>query len=99
MGVSVIFDSGTIRIALKKLRNKNLEDISMLELYAAGIIVHLSMLALVSLLPGHFVIESLLKIGVPVIIIYAVGTALLGKLMSARISRDRIEESLRLTCS
>jgi len=95
MGLSVITASGIIGIAWRHLRRRGLEDISLKELYAFGIVVHGVMLALMTLLPGRHVVETLFRIGVPVMIIYPVGTALLGKLMSGRHERKRAAEALR----
>jgi PAS domain S-box-containing protein len=95
MGLSVIAVSGLIGIGWRRLSRSGPEDISLKELYAFGIVVHGAMLALMSLLPGRVVTETLVRIGVPVMIIYPVGTALLGRLMSGRHVRNRAAEALR----
>jgi two-component system, cell cycle sensor histidine kinase and response regulator CckA len=94
MGISVILASGLVGIAWRRWRHDALADVSLLELYGFGITVHVVMLSLMALLPGTLVIESLLRIGVPVMVIYPVATALLGKLMVSRHRHLRAEEAL-----
>ena len=96
MGLSVIIASGGIGMVWHRLRSKDTAgDTSLFELYAFGIVVHVVMLALMALLPGALVAETLFRIGLPVMVIYPVGTALLGKLMAGRHKRDRTAEVLR----
>lgn len=95
MGVSVILASGVIGIFWRKKRSSMLADMSLLELYVFGVVVHGVMLSLMFLLPGRVVLESLVKIGIPVMLVYPVATALLGKLMVSRHGHLRAEEALR----
>jgi len=95
MGLSVIIASGGIGMVWRRLRSKDTGDISLFELYAFGIVVHVVMLALMALLPGALVAETLFRIGLPVMVIYPVGTALLGKLMAGRHKREQTAEALR----
>lgn len=95
MGVSVIVASGGIGMLWRRLRSKVRTDYSMLELYTFGIVVHLVMMSLMTLLPGALVVETLFRIGLPVMAIYPVGTVLLGKLMAGRNQRRRTAEVLR----
>lgn len=94
MGVSVIIASGCIGILWHRKRKKELSEVSLPELYLFGIVVHLAMLALMLLLPGPVIVETLNRIGPPVIIIYPVATALLGMLMVSRHRRMRAENAL-----
>jgi PAS domain S-box-containing protein len=95
MGLSVIAASGCIGMAWRRLRSKAPADFSLFELYSFGIVVHLVMLALMVLLPGPLVADTFVRIGLPVMAIYPVGTALLGKLMAGREERRRTAETLR----
>jgi PAS domain S-box-containing protein len=95
MGISVILASGSIGICWRRLRKSGLEDISFRELLLFGMAVHLVMLGLMWLLPGPLVIETIMNIGLPVMLIYPAGTALVGKLMSGRHARKRTEDALR----
>jgi PAS domain S-box-containing protein len=94
MGVSVILASGIIGILWRK-KHASLADISFLELYLFGVVVHLAMLFLMLLLPGSMIADTMARIGLPVMIIYPAGTAFLGKLMSSRHRNIRAEEALR----
>jgi len=95
MGVAVILASGFIGIAWRGLRRKGPWEISFRELFLFGVAVHVVMLGLMALLPGPLVAETIVRIGVPVMLIYPAGTALLGKLMAGRYQRKRTEEALR----
>jgi PAS domain S-box-containing protein len=81
MGISVIITSGTIGILWKRLRPKWKEGNYRLELLIMGILVHVTMLAETFLLPWDTLVETLRAIALPLIIIYAPGTMLLGLLM------------------
>ena len=103
-GVMVILASGGIGIAWRRLRRRGLEDFSLREAYLLGIVVHVVMLALMLTLPWAVAVDVLGAIGVPVIVIYPVATALLAALMVSRLRRERVvdtlhenEERLRLT--
>lgn len=95
MGVSVILASGTIGMVWKYRNPRDLAELSFSELYGFGVVVHFVMLALMALLPGAVVMESLIKIGIPVMVMYPVATALLGKLMVSRHRQVRSEDALR----
>jgi PAS domain S-box-containing protein len=95
MGISVIMASGIIGILWRKKSRTEPADTSFLALYVFGAVVSLAMLFLMLLLPGPVILETMIKIGVPVMIIYPVGTALLGSLIASRHRHIRAEESLR----
>lgn len=94
MGVSVILASGVTGILWNR-RCKNLAGISLGELYLFGLAVHVVMIALMFLLPGYLAADAMMRIGPAVLLVYPVGTVLLGKMMSFRHRRVRAEESLR----
>ncbi len=95
MGVCAIVASGAIGMAWKHLRPKNLENITLSELYVFGIIVHLAVLAFTALLPGPLFTVSLARVAPPMMIIFPFVTAFLGMLMSGRRKRRRAEDALR----
>lgn len=95
MGVAVILASGSIAMIWRRVRKSDLVDISLQELYALGLVVHLVMLGLMALLPGTLVMETLIKIGIPVLVVYPVATALLGKMMAGRHAQKRAETALQ----
>jgi len=94
MGVSVILASGAIGIMWRHRSCRDLAELSLLELFGFGMVVHLVMLTLMVLLPGPIIKESLVKIGIPVMVIYPVATALLGMLMVSRQRRWHAEDAL-----
>jgi PAS domain S-box-containing protein len=106
VGVAVIVASGLIGIGWRRLRQGAIEDIRFGELYRLGITVHVVMLALMLTLPMDTAVRVLGAIGLPVIVIYPVATAVLGALMASRLRRERTadvlaasEERLRLALS
>ncbi len=94
MGVSVILASGLAGILWNR-RCRSLADISLSELYLFGLALHVVMITLMFLLPGHLAADTMMRIGPAVLLVYPVGTVLLGKMMSFRHRRVRTEESLR----
>lgn len=95
MGVSVIVASGCIGLAWRYRRRPALADLGAGELYALGIVVHVTMLALTRTLPTEMGLRVLSGIGVPVLVIYPVATAALGLLMVNRLRRKRDADHLR----
>jgi len=95
MGVSVIIASGTIGIVWRHRSRIDPAELTPVALYGFGVTVHLVMLALMALLPGHVVMESLVKIGIPVMVIYPIATVLLGMMMVSRHRNVRSEDALR----
>ena len=94
-GVAVILASGIIGIAWRHFRIRSLSGLSWRELYLFGIVIHLTMLGLMLTLPGGAALRVLSNIGLPVILIYPLVTALLGALMVNRLRRGRVEEALQ----
>jgi PAS domain S-box-containing protein len=95
MGVAVILASGGIAMIWKSTRKTVLEAISLAELYALGLVVHLVMLGLMVFLPGPIVLQTLGEIGIPVLVVYPVATALLGKMMANRRARNQADSALK----
>ncbi|HSW43811.1 MAG TPA: LytS/YhcK type 5TM receptor domain-containing protein [Patescibacteria group bacterium] len=93
-GVSVILASGSIGIAWRHLRARRLEDLSPREAYLFGLVIHVVMLALMFTLPGAAAVEVIGAIGLPVIVIYPVATALLATFMVNRLRRERVRSAL-----
>ena len=95
MGVAVIFTSGGIGVAWRHLRKEHLGVISIKELYVFGLVVHLNMLFWMLTLPWPLPLKVLSQVGVPVMVIHPIGTALLGWLMISRQRRKRTEMQLQ----
>jgi PAS domain S-box-containing protein len=93
-GVAVILTSGAIGIAWRYLRRRPLIEISWSELYPFGVVIHLAMLGLMLTLPWATALRVLSNIALPVVLIYPLGTALLGTFMVNRLRREQTEEAL-----
>jgi PAS domain S-box-containing protein len=95
-GVAIIVVSGTLGLAWRRFRRPILAEMSGRELYLFGVILHVIMLALMfTLLPRETALRVLATIILPVLIIYPLGTALLGILMANRLRRERTAAALR----
>ncbi len=94
-GVAVIVSSGAIGVAWRHLRHRELEDMSIREMYGMGLVVHLAMWLWMFTLPSPLSLNALSQIGLPVMVIFPMGTALLGWLMVHQGTRKQIEEALR----
>jgi PAS domain S-box-containing protein len=89
MGIAVIITSGAIGIGWRHVRRSHLADISWGELYLFGMIIHLAMLGCTFLLPRVACWHVFSNIVLPVMLVYPVVAALLGKLMADHLKRDR----------
>jgi len=95
MGVSVILCSGIIGVLWKHFRRKPLDDMSFQELYGFSFIVHIAMILCMNLLPQNVVRQTVIQIGLPVMLVYPVGAALLGKLISDRHARKKDQVAMQ----
>ncbi|OIP91389.1 MAG: hypothetical protein AUK26_06980 [Syntrophaceae bacterium CG2_30_58_14] len=95
MGVSVIASSAAIGIAYHYIRRRSPHVIAPLHLIGFGIIVHTCMLALTMTLPSDMKYKVLSNIAIPVILIYPLGTLLVGIVLLELESRIRTEDALR----
>ncbi len=94
-GVAVIITSGTLGILWRHRRHAQVEQVSLLELYIFGVIVHVAMLLWMLTLSREIAQKVLSSISLPVMLIYPIGTVLLGKLFLTRLRRYRTELALR----
>jgi PAS domain S-box-containing protein len=94
-GIAVILTSGAIGIAWRYFRRQSLADISWHELYLFGIVVHIAMLLLMLTLPWATALLVLSHITLPVMLVYPLGTTLLGALISKRLRSEQADRVLR----
>lgn len=87
-GVFVILASGCIGILWRHLRRRELAYFSLGELLLFGLTVHVTMLLTMFTLPWNIAFSVLKNITLPVLMIFPLATALLGKLMSTRAARE-----------
>ncbi|HOP41147.1 MAG TPA: PAS domain S-box protein [Geobacteraceae bacterium] len=95
MGIAVIISSAGLAMLWKILRKSDPANMTLHELYLLGLTVHLVMLGFMALLPSHLVFETIISIGLPVLIVYPIATALLGKMMVGRHAQKRTEAALK----
>jgi PAS domain S-box-containing protein len=95
MGLSVIAVSGSTGILWNIFRRKSRRNIRLRDLYLLGIVVHVLMLGCVALLPAKLQIKTLEYILPTVIIIYPLGTMLLGYLLVNRIQHWDTKKALK----
>lgn len=88
MGVSVIIESALIGLIWRHFRINQLSKIKWGELYLFGLVIHVVMIFLISVLPSSIKSDVFTKIWFPVMLIYPVATLLLGALILNRLRRD-----------
>lgn len=94
-GVGAIITSGVVGLLWRHLRKKDLADFSFGEIYLIGMVVHVLVLAWMLAMPWALAMETLARINLPVLIIFPLGTALLGRLMANRHRNKQIKEDLK----
>jgi len=94
MGVAVIVSSGTIGIIWGKSRFETLKKKQIRELLFMGLLVHLVMLACTLLLPKEDMLPTFKTILIPVILIYPLGTVILGMIMIRQYKNQKTREAL-----
>lgn len=82
MGVSVIVSSCFIGVLFNLWRRNKFLELSWLNLYALGVVVHIVMVALMFTLPWEKVSDTIFNVGPPVLIFYPLTTLLIGKILS-----------------
>ena len=92
MGIAVIVMSGSLGIIWRKFRQQQLDRNMRLELLMLGIVVHVAMLGATLLLPADRILSTFSTIAVPVMLIQAPGTMLLGMLLAAQ--KRNVENNL-----
>jgi PAS domain S-box-containing protein len=95
MGIGVIISSCIIGLTWRHFRKKNLEKLSWFELYLFGILVHIFMLIMVIFLPHERIVSTLLNIYIPVLIIYPLGTSILGTMLSKRLYDETLSDQIK----
>ncbi len=93
-GVGVIAASGIVGSVWRCFRGRQLHQMTWRELYLFGLVVHIVMLALMLTLPWEIAMKVLGNITLPVLLIYPVGTALLGSLLVNYLQRERTGRQL-----
>jgi PAS domain S-box-containing protein len=95
MGVSVILTSASLGLIWRYMLRSKVKTPRWYEFYVFGIVVHVAMLLWAFVLPRSITFDVLNKISVPVMVIYPVGTVLLGLLLTRQRQRSQWEQELR----
>ncbi|MBC8509100.1 MAG: PAS domain S-box protein, partial [Chloroflexi bacterium] len=95
MGVSVILTSAGLGLLWRYFLRVKKQTPSWYQFYGFGIVVHLNMLLWTFALPREITIDVLRKISLPVMLIYPVGTVLLGLILQRRSQRLEGQQTIR----
>ena len=94
MGVAVILTSAGLGLGWRYILRFRQKTLRWFEFYGFGIIVHAAMLLWAFSLPRAITYEVLGRISIPVMVVYPVGTVLLGLLLTRQRRRSRWEQEL-----
>lgn len=81
MGIVVLIVSAAWGVLFHYLRNRNVVSFTYTNLYAFGVLVHVCMLLSMALLPSSYAWYAFTRISLPVMILFPLGTVILGKLL------------------
>ncbi|MDO8835964.1 MAG: LytS/YhcK type 5TM receptor domain-containing protein, partial [Vicinamibacterales bacterium] len=95
MGVSVILSSVAIGLAARRRIGPEERPPSAPTLWGLGLVVHAAMLALMFTLPAGAGLDTIRRLGVPVLLLYPLATILAGKILSDQVQARRTNASLR----
>lgn len=93
-GLGVILSSGLLGLLWHHWHRQQPGKINFVRIYLLGVIVHLVMLAWMLILPWEQAKDTLLKITLPVMIIYPLATMMLGILMKSYLIRRSKEQEI-----
>lgn len=94
-GILVIVATGSIGLLWRHRRKKDLEQYTFWDFYLFGVVVHIVMILLMLTFPWDIAMNVLHNITLPVMVIYPLGTALLGMMMMRRLQRDQLTEQIK----
>lgn len=94
-GILVIVTTGTIGLLWRHLQKKDLKNYSMGDFYLFGVALHVTMILLMFSFPWEIALNVVRNITLPVLIIYPLGTMVLGMLMTNRLKRDALAQTVR----
>ncbi len=94
-GVALIVFSGCIGMVWRRYLTTPLRELSWYRLYGFGVVVHLVMLGLMLMLPLGIAKAVLLKITLPLIILYPWVTVFLGMLLVNRLEQEHLHRKAK----
>lgn len=98
-GILTLIVSAVLGVLAHKYRFNRLVQIKkyrILELYVFGIVVHIGMLLCMLALPNQMAVTVLPQISLPIMIVYPIGTLLLGLLFFYQIDQSSVRERFQL---
>lgn len=93
-GILTILSTGAVGILWRNNRRGRREEISALELYSFGVVVHWVMLAMMLTLPWEAAWRVIADIAMPVLLVYPLSTIALGLLLANRFHREKAANAL-----
>ncbi len=91
MGVSVILTSAGLGLIWRYFHGPKQKTLRWIDFYGFGLIVHLAMLLWAIVLPHEIAFDVLGKVSLPVMLIFPLGTVLLGLLLHRQRQRNETE--------
>ncbi len=95
MGVLVIVSSALVGLLFHRRWVRTGTDLSMPRLLSLGLLVHVVMVLLMFTLPGSASIETIKRLGLPILLAYPLATLLIGKVLSGQEAELRATEAMR----
>ncbi len=95
VGIATTMSSVILGLLWRRLNEKLQKLFGRFDLYIFGILVHIVMLVCMLLLPWPFAFEVISRISFPVMLIYPIGTVLLGTLLNNQLSRKGTHAALK----
>ncbi|WP_292467452.1 ATP-binding protein [Methanolobus sp.] len=95
VGIATTVSSMTLGLLWRQFHDRFQKLFGKFDLYFFGILVHIVMLICILLLPWPFAFEVLSHISFPVMLIYPIGTVLLGSLLKNQLSRKETQVALK----
>ncbi len=96
MGIAVIVTSGSIGMLWKKFYPDWRKGNYLLDLFKVSILTHVVMLACTVFLPKDVFWITLTKMALPVLVIYPIGSMLLGRILISRLSGWNAKNALKI---
>lgn len=94
-GITVIWCSVILGLLWRQFHERLLKIFGNFDLYVFGILVHIVMLMCMLLLPWPYAFEVIKNISIPVMLVYPIGTVLLGSLLNNQLSYKKTQETLK----
>jgi PAS domain S-box len=95
VGIATTMSSVILGLLWRRFNEKLQKLFGRFDLYIFGILVHIVMLVCMLLLPWPFAFEVISRISFPVMLIYPIGTVLLGTLLNNQLSRKGTHAALK----